>query len=134
MEAYFKDIGKIAYEGPESDNPLAFRWYDPDKMILGKSMKDHLRFAVCYWHTFCGDGGDPFGGQTIQRPWMNGGDPLAMAELKLKAAFEFLKSWAHRTFAFMTAIFHRKAPACRKATLTWISSRRWPNRKWNVPG
>ncbi|NQV48251.1 MAG: xylose isomerase [Rhodospirillaceae bacterium] len=100
MEPFFKNIEKIAYEGPDSANPLAFRWYDPDKEVLGKRMEDHLRFAACYWHTFCGDGGDPFGEQTILRPWMNGGDPLAMAELKLKAAFEFFEKLGVPFFCF----------------------------------
>ncbi len=100
MEPFFKDIEKISYEGPNSENPMAFRWYDPDKVVLGKRMEDHLRFAVCYWHTFCGDGGDPFGGQTILRPWMNGGDPLAMAELKMKSAFEFFEKLGAPYFCF----------------------------------
>ena len=58
---YFKTIGKVKYEGVESDNPFAFRWYDENKMVAGKSMKDHLRFACAYWHSFNGSGADPFG-------------------------------------------------------------------------
>ena len=58
---YFPGIGKIGYEGPDSDNPLAFKYYDENRVVAGKTMKEHFRFAVCYWHTFCGDGADPFG-------------------------------------------------------------------------
>ncbi|MCB1460060.1 MAG: xylose isomerase, partial [Nitratireductor sp.] len=62
---FFADIAKIAYEGPESENPLAFRFYDRDEVVMGKRMEDHLRFAVAYWHSFAWQGGDPFGGQTF---------------------------------------------------------------------
>ena len=68
MEPFFRGIDKIRFEGPDSENPLAFRFYDPDRMILGKRLSDHLRCAVCYWHTFCGQGTDPFGGQDGSRP------------------------------------------------------------------
>ena len=61
MSTYFSDIPAIAYEGPQSTNPLAFKWYDKDRLVLGKRMEDHLRFAVCYWHSFCWNGFDPFG-------------------------------------------------------------------------
>lgn len=100
MQPFFKDIEKIAFEGPESDNPLAYRWYDPDRKVLGKRMAEHLRFAACYWHTFCWEGGDPFGGQTLMRPWMNGGDPLAMAEMKADVAFEFFEKLGVPYFCF----------------------------------
>ena len=60
---YFKGIGKIKYEGLESDNPLAYRWYDENRVVAGKSMKEWFRFAVAYWHSFCGSGADPFGEQ-----------------------------------------------------------------------
>ena len=66
---FFGDIGKIEYEGPESTNPLAFRYYEPDRVVLDRRLEEHLRFAVCYWHTFVWNGGDPFGGQTFDRPW-----------------------------------------------------------------
>ncbi len=87
---YFKGIGKIAYEGPETDNPLAFRWYDEDRTVGGKTMKEHLRFAVAYWHSFCGSGLDPFGGQTLFYPWDEKSDPVARAMDKADAAFEFI--------------------------------------------
>lgn len=84
---FFGDTAKIRYEGPDSGNPLAFRHYDPDEIVLGKRMEDHLRFAVAYWHTFVWPGGDPFGGQTFERPWFS--DTLDAAKLKADVAFEF---------------------------------------------
>ncbi|GIX22172.1 MAG: xylose isomerase [Gammaproteobacteria bacterium] len=89
--SYFASIDKIRYEGPESDNPLAFRWYDADRVVGGKPMRDWLRFSVCYWHTFCWNGFDVFGAGTFDRPWHRPGDPMAMAELKMQAAFEFFE-------------------------------------------
>ncbi len=86
---YFEGIGKINYEGPASDNPLAFKFYDENKVIGGKTMKEQLRFAIAYWHSFCGDGGDPFGGRTHFFPWDMKSDPVDAAMDKLDAAFEF---------------------------------------------
>jgi len=86
----YKGIGKIVYEGRESDNPLAFRWYDENKMIAGKTMKEHLRFACAYWHSFCGDGSDPFGGPTHIFPWSDIKDPIEKACTKADAAFELI--------------------------------------------
>lgn len=100
MSEFFSSVERISYEGPDSDNPLAFRFYDPDRMVLGKRMEDHLRFAVCYWHSFCGTGSDPFGPGTFQRPWFADGDPLSMAELKLDAAFEFFEKLGAPYFCF----------------------------------
>jgi xylose isomerase len=87
---YFKGIGKIGYEGQKSTNPLAFKWYDESRVVAGKTMKDHLRFAVAYWHTFCGEGGDPFGPGTINYNWNNSADVLQASKDKLDAAFEFI--------------------------------------------
>ena len=90
MSTYFSDISPIAYEGPESTNPLAFKWYDKNRLVLGKRMEDHLRFAVCYWHSFCWNGFDPFGYDgTFERPWQQVADPMAAARLKADAAFDF---------------------------------------------
>lgn len=89
MTQYFPEIGRIVYEGPDSRNPLAFKHYQPDEIIAGKPMRAHLRFAVCYWHTFQGLGGDPFGPGSILREYHRGSDPLAIAEQTLRAAFEF---------------------------------------------
>ncbi|MBN8261027.1 MAG: xylose isomerase [Xanthomonadales bacterium] len=87
--AYFPGIGRIPYEGPGSDNPLAFKVYDADRIIGGRTMRDHLRFAVCYWHTFCNAGADPFGPGTRRFPW-EGATPMATSEAKVDAAFEFI--------------------------------------------
>ncbi len=87
---YFPGIGKIKFEGPQSDNPFSFKWYDENRMIAGKSMKDHLRYAVCYWHTFCNTGGDPFGPGTKSFPWDVQVDAVGKAKDKMDAAFEFI--------------------------------------------
>ena len=89
MSSYFSSVAPIAYEGPESTNPLAFKWYDRDRMVMGKRMEDHLRFAVCYWHSFCWNGSDPFGGDSFERPWHHMADPMAAAKVKADVAFEF---------------------------------------------
>lgn len=87
---YFKNVGKIKYEGPESDNPFAFRWYDENKTVAGKKMKDWLRFACAYWHSFCGSGADPFGEPTHLFPWNEKTDAVERAKDKADAAFEFI--------------------------------------------
>lgn len=87
---YIKGLKKIGYEGPESDNPLAFQWYDENRIVAGKSMKDHLRFACAYWHSFNGDGSDPFGGATHDFPWKGTTDPVESAKQKMDVAFEFI--------------------------------------------
>ncbi len=87
---FFKGIGKIAYEGPDSKNPLAFKYYDENKIVAGKAMKDHFRFAIAYWHSFCGTGADPFGAPTKDFPWLQNADPMQAAKDKLDAAFEFV--------------------------------------------
>ncbi len=87
---YFKGIDKIKYEGRDSKNPLAFRWYDEELILNGKSLKEHLRFAVAYWHSFCGNGADSFGDPTKKFLWDNGKDPEISARHRLDAAFEFI--------------------------------------------
>ena len=89
-EPFFSISEPLKYEGPDSDNPLSFKWYDPDTLVLGKRMEDHLRFAVCYWHSFCWPGLDPFGGATIERRWFSG-DPMESAALKADVAFEMFR-------------------------------------------
>ena len=89
-KTYFKNIGQIKYEGPQSDNPLAFRWYDENKKIAGKTMKEYLRFACAYWHSFNGSGADPFGEPTHLFPWNESADPIERAYAKADAAFEFI--------------------------------------------
>jgi xylose isomerase len=87
---YFKGIGVIRYEGPASDNPLAFRYYDARKKVGKKTMEDHFRFAVAYWHSFGGTGVDPFGAPTKNFPWLTATDPVRRAKEKMDAAFEFI--------------------------------------------
>ncbi|MBR3371353.1 MAG: xylose isomerase [Rhodobacteraceae bacterium] len=89
MSDFFKGIPQITYQGPDSDNDFAFRHYNPDEIVLGRRMEDHLRFAICYWHSFAWQGGDPFGGQTFLRPWF--GDSMQNAKLKADVAFEMFR-------------------------------------------
>jgi xylose isomerase len=100
MKPFFPDIEKISYQGSDTESPFAFRWYDPDRQVLGKSMAAQLRFAACYWHNFCWQGNDPFGSQTLMRPWFESGDPMAQAELKLDVAFEFFEKLTVPYFCF----------------------------------
>ena len=101
MSDFFTTVGgPIPFEGPDTDNPLAFHFYDADRVVLGKPMADHLRFAVCYWHTFCGTGADPFGPGSLERPWFGDNDPLALAERKLDVAFEFFEKLGAPYFCF----------------------------------
>jgi len=85
---FFPGIKQVQYEGPSSDNPLAFKFYDPERVVRGKKMRDHFRFSVAYWHSFCAGGGDPFGSETLFHPWKTG-DPMETARLKADACFEF---------------------------------------------
>ena len=87
---YFPGINEIQFEGPKSKNPLAFKYYDANQVVMGKTMKEYLRFAVAYWHTFCGDGGDPFGPGTQQFPWVGATDKMEAAKNRMDAAFEFI--------------------------------------------
>jgi len=98
---YFPKITKIKFEGPKSDNPLAFKYYDPDKKIGKKKMRDHLRFAVAYWHSFCADGTDPFGAATHVHPWIaDAKNPMEAAEHKMDAAFEFFTKLGADLYCF----------------------------------
>ena len=90
MKSAFPEITKIGYEGPGSKNPMAFKHYDADAVVAGKTMREHLRFAVVYWHTFRGTGSDPFGAGTMQRPWDDGSNSVANAQKRVHAAFEFI--------------------------------------------
>ncbi|MFN3150910.1 xylose isomerase [Bremerella sp.] len=96
----FPEVGKIEYEGPESRNPLAFRWYNPDEVVEGKTMKEHFRFSVVYWHTFRGTGADPFGPGTAVRPWDDGTDSVENAVNRVKVAFEFIEKLGAPYYAF----------------------------------
>jgi xylose isomerase len=88
MSQPFFSIDRIPFQGTEGDQALAYRWYDAERVVLGRTMRDHLRLAVCYWHTFCWPGTDMFGAETIERPWFGAGDPMALAARKAEAAFE----------------------------------------------
>ncbi|MBW0158148.1 xylose isomerase [Sedimentimonas flavescens] len=101
MTDFFKGIPQIRFEGAESDNEFAFRHYNPDEMLAGKRMEDHLRFAVAYWHSFAWPGGDPFGGQTFERPWF--GDSMALARMKADVAFEMFDILQAPFFCFHDA-------------------------------
>ncbi len=98
--AAFPEIQKICYEGPDSKNPLAFRWYNPEEIVEGKAMKDHFRFSVVYWHTFRGSGADPFGPGTMLRPWEDGTDSVANAQNRARVAFEFIEKLGAPFYAF----------------------------------
>jgi len=109
MTDFFDTVPEpIRYEGPDSDDPLAFRWYDADRVVLGKTMAEHLRFGVCYWHSFAWDGSDIFGAGTFDRPWNSatasgaaaGLEPMAAARMKLDAAFEFVEKLGAPFFSF----------------------------------
>jgi xylose isomerase len=109
----FPEVTKVQYEGPQSDNPLAFRWYNPDEVVAGKTMKEHLRFTVTYWHTFRGTGGDPFGGPTMVRPWDDGSESVENACNRARAAFEFFEKLDAPFYAF-----HDRDVAPEGATLS----------------
>ncbi|WP_349370071.1 xylose isomerase [Salinarimonas sp.] len=101
MTDFFAGIAPVRYEGPQSEAELAFRWYDPDRVVMGKRLEDHLRFAVAYWHSFAWPGGDPFGGQTFERPWFE--DGMAAAKLKADVAFELFDLLGVPFFCFHDA-------------------------------
>ena len=101
MTGYFDGISSIRYEGPDTDNAFAYRHYNPDEMVGGKRLEDHLRFAVAYWHSFAWPGGDPFGGQTFERPWF--GDTMDHARAKADAAFDMFKILGVPFFCFHDA-------------------------------
>ena len=98
MTDFFKDIPPIRFEGTESDTEFAFRHYDPSETLGGKTMAEHLRFSVAYWHSFAWEGGDPFGGQTFERPWF--GDTMDAAKMKADAAFEMFRILGQPFFCF----------------------------------
>ncbi len=97
---FFPNVGKIAYEGPQTDNPLAFRYYDETRLVGGKTMREHFRFAMAYWHTLGGTGADPFGAPTKALPWLSAKDPLQQARDKMDAAFEFATKLGLPFFCF----------------------------------
>ena len=107
---YFKGIGKIPFEGKGSRNPLAFKYYDPSRVVRGKSMAEHFKFAIAYWHSFCNDGADPFGSPTKIYPWNTAEDPIQNAKDKMDAAFEFLSKLGVNYFCFHDVDLIDEAP------------------------
>jgi xylose isomerase len=97
---YYKGIDAIQFEGKDSDNPLAFKHYDPARVVAGKTMREHFKFAIAYWHTFCGQGSDPFGPGTQNFPWDQSSDPIQAAKDKADAAFEFITKMGFDYFCF----------------------------------
>ena len=97
---YYKGIGEIKFEGKESDNPFAFKYYNPGQVVAGKTMREHFKFAIAYWHTFCGQGSDPFGPGTQNFEWDRSSDPIQAARDKADAAFEFISKMGFDYFCF----------------------------------
>ena len=97
---YFKGVGEIKYDGPDSKNPLAFRYYQPKRKVMGKSMAEHFKFAAAYWHSFCNTGADPFGSGTRILPWDKSPDPIQRAKDKVDAAFEFMTKLGLKYYCF----------------------------------
>jgi len=112
---YFKGIGKIKYEGKESDNPLAFKFYDAKKRVGKKTMEEHFRFAIAYWHTFCGTGGDPFGAPTKNFPWLQNSNPVDRAKEKMDAAFEFITKIGAPFYCFHDYDIVDEAPTLKES-------------------
>lgn len=100
MKEYFPHIGKIPFEGPDSKNPMAFHYYDAERIVAGKTMKDWMRFAMAWWHTLCAEGADQFGGGTKIFPWNDGQDALVMAKQKVDAGFEIMQKLGIDYFCF----------------------------------
>lgn len=149
MSNFFHGIDPIAYEGPDSTSPLAFRHYNPDEVIMGKRMEEHLRFAVAYWHSFAWEGGDPFGGQTFERPW-HPQDDIGRAKTKADAAFDLFDilgqpyfcwhdadirpegdSFAASLSNFETIIdYFEEKMSSRKIKLLWGTANMFSHRRW----
>ncbi len=108
--SYFKNIHKIPFEGSGSDNPLAFKWYDENRIVAGKSLKEHLRFAMAYWHTLCNKGGDPFGGPTETFVWDKNENAVSRAKDKMDAAFEFMEKLGIPYYCFHDVDMVDEAP------------------------
>ena len=113
---FFKSISKIPFEGNDSDNPLAYKYYDENRIVAGKSMKEHLRFAVSYWHSFCGTGGDPFGLPTKAFPWLENNDPDDQARDKMDAAFEFITKLGLPFYCFHDFDLVNEGPTLSEST------------------
>ena len=125
----FSSFDTVKYEGPTSEKALAYRWYDANRIVIGKPLKEHLRFAVAYWHSLAMRGGDPFGSSTIPRPWFEAGDPIAQAKVQADAAFELFRVLDLPFFCFHDARHrarrrHAWPRPSRTSTPWWIMSKR----------
>jgi xylose isomerase len=154
LAKFFPISDPIPFKGRDSKELLAFKWYDPDAKVLGKRMEDHLRFAVCYWHSFCWQGNDPFGGPSFERPWFpsdsGDGDPLAMAKMKADVAFEMFRllrvpfftfhdrdvapegasfAESNRNLRTIIDVFHRKMEET-KVKLLWGTANLFSHRRY----
>ncbi len=118
MPAAFPKISRIEYEGPRSKNPLAFRHYNPEESVEGKTMKEQLRFSVTYWHTFRGTGADMFGVGAAVRPWEDGTNSVAMAQKRVRVAFEFMEKLGAPFYAFHDRDVAPEAPRFGRRTRT----------------
>lgn len=120
---FFKGIGSIPFEGPGSDNPLAFKFYNENQIVAGKTMKEHLRFAIAYWHSFCGNGADPFGPGTHHYPWDQASDAKQRAKDKADAAFEFITKIGAPYYCFhdVDAIDYTSDPKAYAERLEYIT-------------
>lgn len=107
---FFPEIGKIKFEGKNSRNPLAYRYYDAEKVVMGKKMKDWFKFAMAWWHTLCAQGTDQFGGETKQFPWNTATDPMQAARDKVDAGFEFMTKMGIEYFCFHDVDLIAEAP------------------------
>jgi xylose isomerase len=114
-KAYFKGISRIRYEGKDTDNPMAFRYYNPKQRVGKKTMEEHLRFAIAYWHTFCGTGGDPFGPGTKNFPWSSATDPVQRSLDKMDAAFEFITKIGAPFYCFHDYDLVEEAPTLKES-------------------
>ena len=128
-QEYFKGIGKISFEGRESDNPLAYKYYNPDQIVAGKSMQEHFKFAMAYWHTLCNTGGDPFGPGTKMFPWATNKDPNIAARDKADAAFEFITKMGFDYFCFHDYDLVDEAPTLAESENRLEKNNRLPQRK-----
>lgn len=149
MSTFFQGIAPVAYEGPNSSSALTFSHYNPDEVIMGKRMEEHLRFAVAYWHSFAWEGGDPFGGQTFERPW-HPQDDIGRAKIKADAAFELFdilgqpyfcwhdadvrpeeNDFAASLHNFETMIdYFEEKMSVRKTRLLWGTANMFSHRRW----
>jgi xylose isomerase len=130
---YFKGIGQIRYEGRESDNPLAFKFYDATKKVGKKTMEEHFRFAIAYWHTFCGVGGDPFGPGTKIFPWLQSPDAVQRGYDKMDAAFEFITKIGAPFYCFHDYDLIDEGPTLKNRKHAWKRLLTMPKRSRKLP-